>query len=128
METPEQFEQIGTRGFYRPVGTVTFEQALDLMAAGMRHARGLGLKDLLLNIHGLSGFPPPSTFGRYTMAVRGAAEGGGMLRLAMVAPPEIIDAQKIGVIMAQNRGLDADVFTNEPDAIRWLDSRAGIRA
>ncbi len=37
--------------------------------------------------------------------------------------PEIIDPQKIGVLMAQNRGVNGDVFTNETDALAWLDAR-----
>jgi hypothetical protein len=127
MASPEHFEQRGTRGFYRPVGVVTFEQALDLLVDAMRHARSLALRDLLVNVHGLTGFAVPSTFDRYALAVRGAESGGGVLRLAMVVPPALIDGQKIGVVMAQNRGLDTDVFVNEADAIRWLDARAGIR-
>jgi hypothetical protein len=127
MSAPENFEQVGTRGFFRPVGVVTFEQALDLMIAGLEYARSLGLKDVVVNIQGLTGFPPPSTFARYAMAVRGAQSGGGVVRVAVITRPEIIDPQKIGVVMAQNRGLDADVFTVEADGIRWLDSRAGVR-
>jgi len=127
MRAPDNFEQIGTRGFYRPIAAVaSFEQALDLMTGAMEYARSIGLKDLLMNIRDLSGFTPPDTFGRYTMAVRGAAAGAGVLRVAMVAAPGIIDAEKIGVVMAQNRGLDTDVFTGEPEAIRWLDARAGL--
>ena len=124
MQTLEHFEHVGSRGIYRPVGVVTFEEAVDLLVLGMQHARSLGLTELLMNAHGLSGFSSPSTFGRYSMAVRGAESGGGVLRLAIVVHAGIIDPQKIGVVMAQNRGLDTDVFSNEPDAIKWLDSRS----
>jgi hypothetical protein len=41
--------------------------------------------------------------------------------VALVARPELIDPQKIGVLMAQNRGVLGDVFTNEADALLWLD-------
>jgi hypothetical protein len=40
----------------------------------------------------------------------------------MVVRPEIMDPQKIGVVMAQNRGIAAEVFTNESAAIAWLDA------
>jgi hypothetical protein len=127
MADPDHFEHLGSRGFYRPLGVVTFEQAVETVAVGIEHAHKLGLKDLLANAHGLSGFSVPTTFGRYAFAVRWAQAGGGVLRLAIVTRPELIDHEKIGMVMAQNRGLDVDVFTNEADAIRWLDSRAAAR-
>ena len=120
----EYFEQIGTRAFYRPVGLVTFEQAVDLVAEAIVKARALGLSDLLVNSTGLSGFAAPSVFARYNMASRWASAAGSRVRVAMVARPEIIDPQKIGVLMLQNRGGMGDVFTNERDALIWLDSHA----
>jgi hypothetical protein len=127
MQAPQYFEQIGTRGFYRPVGSATFEQVIELVAGAMRHARSLRLNELLASSHGLTGMSPPSTFQRYNLAVSLAEAGGGELRLALVTRPEVIDYQKIGTVMSQNRGLDTDVFTSEADAIRWLNARAGIR-
>jgi hypothetical protein len=118
----EHFEQIGTRGYYRPVAQVTFEQAVDLVAEAMSHARSLGLVDMLVNTTGLTGFAPPSVFARYAMSTRWAQTAGSSLRVAMVARPELIDPQKIGVLMMQNRGGLGDVFLNEADALSWLDS------
>jgi hypothetical protein len=43
----------------------------------------------------------------------------------MVARPELIDPEKIGVLMAQNRGATGDVFTTEAAALAWLDARSG---
>jgi hypothetical protein len=118
----EHFEQIGTRGYYRPVAQVTFEQAVDLVAAAMSHARSLGLVDLLVNTTGLTGFAPPSVFARYAMSTRWAQTGGSALRVGMVTRPELIDPQKIGVLMMQNRGGLGDVFVSEAEALEWLDS------
>jgi hypothetical protein len=127
MADPDHFEHLGSRGFYRPLGVVTFEQAVETVAVGIEHAQKLGLKDLLVNTQALTGFAVPTTFGRYAFAVRWAQAGGGVLRLGVVARRELIDHEKIGMIMAHNRGLDVDVFTNEADAIGWLDSRAAAR-
>jgi hypothetical protein len=121
--TPDAFESVGTRGFHRPVGVMTFEQAIERVAQGMLHARSIGLTELVSNTIGLTGFPRPTVVGRYAFATRWAECGGGVLRLAIVAPAESIDPQKIGVVMARNRGLDTDVFTSEPAAVAWLDSR-----
>jgi hypothetical protein len=123
MEAPEHFEQIGSRGFYRPVAVVTFEQAVDMVAQSMRYARERGLVDLLVNTRGLTGYPNPSTFARYSLAVKWAESAGAALRVALVSRPEVIDPQKIGVLMAQNRGVNGDVFIHETDALAWLDAR-----
>jgi hypothetical protein len=122
MATPVFFETIGSRGFYRPIARVTFEQAIDMVAEAMRHSRQHGLADLLANTAGLTGFAAPSTFARYSLAVKWAEAAGAALRVAIVARAEVIDPQKIGVLMAQNRGVNGDVFTNEKDALAWLDS------
>jgi hypothetical protein len=123
MNNLAHFEQVGKRGFYRPEGKVTFERAVELVAEAMRHARSLGLNDLVVNSLGLSGFAPPSIFARHAFALKWAEAAGASLTVAMVARPEIIDPEKIGVLMAQNRGVSGDVFTTEVAAIAWLDSR-----
>ena len=56
MNTLANFEQVGKRGFYRPISTVTFERAVDMVAEAMRLARSLGLSDLLVNTTGFMGF------------------------------------------------------------------------
>jgi len=125
MNTLANFEQVGKRGFYRPNGTVTFERAVDLVAEAMKLARSLGLSDLLVNTTGFSGFQSPSIFARHALAVKWAESAGSTLVVAMVARPEIIDPEKIGVLMAQNRGVSGDVFSSEAAALAWLDARSG---
>jgi len=125
MRAMTDFEQVGARGFYRPIAHVTFEQAVDLVAEAMVTARELDLADLLVNTTGLTGFTPPSVFARYDMAGKWTQSAGAMLRVALVARPELIDPQKIGVLMMQNRGGTGDVFANEADALAWLDARLG---
>ena len=87
--------------------------------------RDLGLVDILVNTTGLTGFTPPSVFARYGMSTKWAQTAGSTLRVAMVARMELIDPQKIGVLMLQNRGGVGDVFTNEAEALAWLDARLG---
>jgi len=125
MRAMTDFEQVGARGFYRPIAHVTFEQAVDLVAEAMVTARELGLADLLVNTTGLTGFTPPSVFARYAMAGKWTQSAGAMLRVAMVARRELIDPQKIGVLMMQNRGGTGDVFATAAEALSWLDARLG---
>jgi len=126
MSTLKHFEQVGRRGFFRPVGVMSFDHAVEIVAEGMRHARSLELVDLLVNTGGLTGFPAPDVFARYSLATKWAESAGSGLRVAMVARAEIIDPEKIGVLMAQNRGVNGDVFTTEAAAIAWLDARTGL--
>jgi hypothetical protein len=128
MNMLKHFEQAGRRGFFRPVGEMSFEQAIQVVAEAMRHARSLELADLLVNTSGLSGFPTPDVFARYSLASKWAESAGAGLRVALVARAEIIDPQKIGVLMAQNRGVSGDVFTSEAAAIAWLDLGIGAAA
>jgi len=121
----KDFEQVGSRGFYRPIAQVSFEQGVLMVADSMATARELGLADLLVNTTGLTGFGVPSVFARYDMANKWASTAGAALRVALVARPEIIDRQKIGVLMLQNRGGSGDVFVNEAEALAWLDSNLG---
>src|SRR5678816_4729891 len=111
MRAMKDFEQVGSRGFYRPIARVTFERAVDLVGEAMVTARELDLADLLVNTTGLTGFTPPSVFARYDMAGKWTQSAGAMLRVALVARRELIDRQKIGVLMMQNLSL---IHISEP--------------
>jgi hypothetical protein len=125
MATMDSFEIVGSRGFYRPRAQVSFERAVELVAQAIATARELGLVDLVANTTGFTGFAPPSVFARYSMATKWVQSSGSALRVALVARPEFIDPQKIGILMMQNRGGSGDVFSNEGDALAWLDARRG---
>jgi hypothetical protein len=123
----EFFEQFDGRALYRPSGKVTFEEGIERIAAAMKNAIAAGCSEIVVNTSGLTGFPPPSTFERYEMAVKWANIAGGALCIGFAARPEMIDAEKIGMLMAQNRGVMADVFPTEAEALRWLDARRSTR-
>jgi len=118
-----RLEVDGLRATYRPVGTVSFDEAVALVSSAIRLARSTEAKDLLVDTTQWIGFPSPNTFQRFLAAVEWAEEAGGRLRLAMVARIEMIDPQKFGVPVATNRGLISNVFSNEEEASAWLDSR-----
>lgn len=123
MNSIENFEVVGKRGFYRPVGKVSFEAAVDRVSAVMRQAREMGLESLLINTLGFTGISPPTIFGRHSLAVKWAEAAGPHLHVALVAREELIDPERIGVIMAQNRGVSGNVFTTEAAALSWLNAR-----
>jgi len=116
------FEVLGTRSFHRPLGEMTFQQGVELVARGLAHARALELDDILVDTTGLAGFEPPCVFDRYAMITRWVKCAGLALRIAVVTRPPFIDAQRLGVLIAQNRGASIEVFTGEAQALRWLDA------
>jgi len=119
MNTAQNFEFFGDYACFRPSGQVSFEEAIEIVAEGIEFANRYGVKRLLADTRNLTGFPSPGTFQRFTMANRWASISHG-LRLAVIARPELIDPNRFGVTVASNRGLFANVFTSEPEAIAWL--------
>jgi hypothetical protein len=124
VSTPQFSERVGKRGFSRPTGQVTFEQGLELMADAIRWAREEQLRDILIDIRGFTLVGPLTTFMRYELGKRLAEVAGGLVRVAIIANASIIDPQKIAALVAQNRGMNVDVFASEADALKWLDTRA----
>ena len=124
MEKPEYFEQVDKRGYYRPVGDVSFQKCVAMCAEAMTYARQNGMTELLANVRGLNAsFASVTIFDRYEMAIRWAESAGSSLRVVLVARPEMLDPDKIALLMAQNRGATGEVFTSEAEALAWLDGR-----
>jgi hypothetical protein len=125
LEVLNGFTLEGDRGIFRPMGHVTFDEAVALVRAAIATARSHQVRDLLVDTTALDGFPSPDTFQRFLAAVEWADEASGRVRLAMVARPEMIDPAKFGVTVAGNRGLVTNIFTAEEAARDWLESRSG---
>lgn len=123
MDEPGGFVMEEGLGHYRPIGSVSFDEAVSRVRAAIAMARSQGARKLLVDTTALTGFLSPDTFQRYFAAVAWAVEAAGSLRLALVARAEMIDPQKFGVTVAANRGLTCDVFTTEAQARAWLDAK-----
>lgn len=117
---PAHFVLERGHGTYRPIGNVTFEEVVALVRAAIAAARRHQLGDLLVDTTALNGFPSPDCFERFLAAVEWAQEAAGGVRLAMVARAEMIDPQKLGVLVASNRGMISNIFPTEAEARAWL--------
>lgn len=122
LTPPEFVERIGQRAFYRPVLTANFQDALRLCMVAVTWAREQGCDDMLVNVYGIRGIENLTTFMRYEVAVSWA-QAAGTLRVALVVPGHLMDPQKFAMLMAHNRGVNGDVFTNEAEALQWLNAR-----
>ncbi len=125
MDAPAHFEITGKRACYRPVGTVSLGEAVDLVSMAIAYTRERGASELLANISGLIGFASPSLGNRYFLIEKWAATAGGTVRLAVVARAEMIDRQKFGVAAAAGLGLAGNIFETEAEALAWLDGKPG---
>jgi hypothetical protein len=120
-QPPEHFEVAGTRGFFRPRGETTLDAGVELVTAAIQLAQRQGLRDLLLNVTGLTGFRSPNLGQRYFVIQKWAAAAGRM-RVAMVLRAEMIDPGHFGVAVGENLGLVSNVFASEAEGLAWLDS------
>jgi len=116
---------IGDCAYYRPAGKVTMDEAVELLDQAIAWARDQRIPKLFINAKGLVGFPSPSLPARYFFCRRWAATARSQVQMALVIRPEMIDPEKFGVLVAQNAGMNADVFTEETEALDWLLRPAG---
>ena len=125
MEDPHNFVLKEGRELYRPAGSVSFDEAVALVRASIAAARRNQARSLLVDTTALTGFASPNTFERFLAAVSWAEESRAETQLAMVARAEMIHPQKVGVLIAANRGLVSNIFTTEVEALAWLDAWDG---
>ena len=120
MSELQDFETMGDRAEYRPMGELSLAQAIRLITSGIAFAREQQVKKLMVVTLGLTGFQPPNLIQRYNFVHEWAKASGYSVRVAVVAHPEMIDPQKFGVTVAFNIGFASDVFTSEEEALTWL--------
>ncbi len=61
----------------------------------------------------------PSVTERYELAMHAAKISAG-LKVALLLTPTFLDPNKFGIMVAQNRGLVVEAFTERAKAIAWL--------
>ena len=127
MTAPNSFEIVGERGYFRPSGIHSLDEAVALVDEAILYARSQHLRQLLVNLLGVDGIPPPNIVERYGFVEKWANLAGGVVQLAMVVAHELIDGKKFGVMVASNRGFAAEVFSSEAEGMAWLDKSADAR-
>ena len=117
---PQHFTPCGEHAEFRPVASAPLLRCIGMIKAAIEFAREGGIAKLLVDTTGLSGFTPPGTLDRIWMAHQFARTAGSAVKVALVARPELIHPEKIGVMVARNRGMLTDVFSDEDAARAWL--------
>jgi hypothetical protein len=119
IDAGRDFKSLEGYTVYRPSGDLSFQQAVETISKSLSVAALLCVDRLLVDATKLTGFPSPGSWQRFWMAGE-LAGSGRSLRLAVLARAELIDPQRFGVVVARNRGLFANVFTAEAEAVEWL--------
>lgn len=120
MMVPDNYHISDNYARYSPQGNFSLQQAVELLIESVIHSRNHAIGKLLIDTRGLHGFSSPSAYDRFFLSVQLAYEAAGLIKIAFVARPELIDPQKFGITVARNRGLQADVFTSGSEALAWL--------
>ena len=97
----------------------TVDEAAEFVDEAINYCRENGERLLLADIFRVRGFAP-NVVKRLLIIERWAESAKGQVKMAMVATREMIDREKIGITMAQNRGFEPEIFDNEAEALRWL--------
>jgi hypothetical protein len=120
MSKPEQYQIFEGHAEFRPAGHMPLSQAVQLVTMAITFTREQNITKLLIDTTGLTGFESPSVAARYFFMKEWAYAAGGLVCIAMVAQPEMIDPQKFGVTVGANLGLQSNVFASEEEALAWL--------
>ena len=107
---------------FRPRGESSLVETVELITRAIAYCRDRHIVKLLVVTTGLVGVSIPTLIDRFLMVEEWAREAKGMVVAALVASPEYIHPEKFGVRVAADFGFVADVFTSEPDALKWLSN------
>jgi hypothetical protein len=105
---------------YTPRGEHTVSEATDRICAAILHSRQNAIARLCVDIRNMVNLPIPTLTERFQIGTRFAAAAGNAVRMVMICDPMYIDRDYFGILVAQNRGMEVNVFTNNEDAVLWL--------
>ncbi len=120
MKRLEHFEPKKGYAVFRPVGEFSFDEMAHLMSRAVHLCRRQKIGKLLIVTTGASGFHTPGISERYNLVERMASDAASLVRIAHVASPEWVHSGKFDVMVAHNRGLEAENFQTESAALEWL--------
>lgn len=118
--TGNDVEFIPREGYLEAIhrGTWSEHPYKKFIAGSIQGCKEQGLELLFVDISGLSGFNPTATQ-RYEMGTLASQLGKRLTRIAILGTPEQIEGQ-FGTLVARNRGLNIQAFTDRSEALRWL--------
>ena len=120
MRKLEHFERKKGYAVFGPRGEFSFGEMAHLMSRAVVLCRRQKIRKLLIISTGVSGFHPPGISERYNLFEHIASDAASMVRIAHVASAEWVRSGKFDIMVAKNRGLEAENFHAESAALEWL--------
>jgi len=114
-------------GVFRPTGDWTLHDITEAINDVIRYCRGHQIRCLLVDVKEAWGFDSPSVGERFRFMSRWAETSQGRVIVSVVARPEMILEDKLGVLIVRNRGMIADVEPDEEKALDWLDTACMVK-
>jgi hypothetical protein len=102
----------------RHEGAYSHERYMEFIVRSIDACAKLGLRRMFVDISGLTGFHP-STTQRYEMGCVGSTMGNMLERVAVLGTAEQLE-NRFSTMVARNRGLNVQSFTDRQEALRWL--------
>ena len=120
---PEPFYVEDGIVIFRPKGEVSIEGLTELVDDAIETCRKAGVKGFVADLCDLRGFPVPSAVDRLLAISQWAATSDSRVAVAVVISEDKVDPEKLGVLIAKNRGMDAEVFSYRHEAMAWVRER-----
>jgi hypothetical protein len=120
MEMPEDFSLEEGYGCFQPAGDFTLKEITNRIDRAIAYCRENKIRALIANITRVTGFAPPTLTERFHFISHWAFTSSGTVTVCLIARPEMVLADKFGVVIAGNRGMKGDIFTDHDEAVRWI--------
>jgi hypothetical protein len=123
MTEPAEVEVIDHEGYVeaRYLGRYTFPSYLRRMDVSVQACHDRGGTLLLVDVRSLEGYAP-TTVERFKIGEHGAHISVKLARVAVVGMPEQLQ-ERFASLVATNRGLRIQAFTDREEALDWLLGR-----
>jgi len=122
MGTPDDLSIEDGYACFLPAGEFALHEITRRIDEAIAYCRDNKIRALVIDITRATGFPPPTLTERFHFISHWAFTSAGMVAICLVARPEMVLPDKFGVVIAANRGLKGDVFTDRDKAIEWVKS------
>src|SRR5690349_15441909 len=105
MQTPAHVTRSTGFAIYRPRGPATAAEAIAALFPVLTWCRAEGIPKLLADGRAIEAMTVPTTAERFHLGEESARTAAGEVQVSFVVPERLIDPQRFGMMVAQNRGL-----------------------
>jgi hypothetical protein len=114
------YEDRGDHVEVRVEGEFSAEDLEPLISEMARLCASHRVRRLFVDARGVRPLPVLTVADRYQVGVTFAKHFAPAVRVVLLTLPELIDPRKFGVMVARNRGLTTEIFSDRDRAVGWL--------